>query len=179
MASEQPPAEAGAGRSRLGGHVRAHARGLAAVGVATIVGVGASFIAQVVSARYLAPADFGLFSAFLVIVNVAAVGSSSLQNTVTVHTAASTVGSGHSRPSKRWPWEAIVVGVVGGGAVAIVSPLLAAQLDTSLGVVLAAAASIPLTFVFADALGLLQGSGNVAKAVWWTTVASSWTTRRA
>lgn len=171
MASEQPPAEAGAGRSRLGGHVRAHARGLAAVGVATIVGVGASFIAQVVSARYLAPADFGLFSAFLVIVNVAAVGSSSLQNTVTVHTAASTVGSGHSRPSKRWPWEAIVVGVVGGGAVAIVSPLLAAQLDTSLGVVLAAAASIPLTFVFADALGLLQGSGNVAKAVWWTTVA--------
>jgi O-antigen/teichoic acid export membrane protein len=156
-----------ADRRRLGGHVRAHARGLSAVALATIVGIIASFVAQILSARYLAPAEFGLFSAFLVIVNVAAVGSSSLQNTVTVHTAATPPTS----PSKksRWPWEAILLGLSGGLAVAAVSPWMAAALATDVAVVLTAAVSIPLSFVFADALGLLQGSGNVAKAVWWTT----------
>lgn len=157
----------GADQRRLGGHVRAHARGLSAVALATIVGIIASFVAQILSARYLAPAEFGLFSAFLVIVNVAAVGSSSLQNTVTVHTAATAPTSASEK--SRWPWEAILLGLGGGLAVAAVSPWIAAALATDVTVVLAAAVSIPLSFVFADALGLLQGSGNVAKAVWWTT----------
>ncbi|GAA5211573.1 hypothetical protein GCM10025774_33100 [Microbacterium kyungheense] len=142
-------------------------RGLSAVALATVIGILASFVAQILSARYLAPAEFGLFSAFLVIVNVAAVGSASLQNTVTVHTAATPAAS--VRKQSRWPWEAIAIGVVGGVAVAAVSPLIAQSLTTDVAVVLAAAVSIPLSFIFADALGLLQGSGNVAKAVWWTT----------
>lgn len=135
--------------------------------LATAVGIIASFFAQILSARYLAPAEFGLFAAFLVIVNVAAVGSSSLQNTVTVHTAATSATS--ARKTSRWPWEAIAVGFAGGLAVATASPLIAQSLGTDVAVVLAAAASIPLSFVFADALGLLQGNGDVAKAVWWTT----------
>lgn len=152
----------------LNGHVRAHARGMSVVAAATIIGVAASFLAQVLSARYLAPADFGLFSAFLVIVNVAAVGSSSLQNTVTVHTAYRPSGS-TSRRVSRWPWEAIAVGVAGGSIIALISPVIADALTTDVAVVLAAAASVPLSFVFADALGLLQGSGDVSRAVWWTT----------
>jgi len=140
------------------------------IGLATIVGVVATFLAQILSARYLAPEEFGLFAAFLVIVNVAAVGSSSLQNLVTVQTAATLAfGDTADRAKHRWPRDAILIGVVGGGVIAALSPLIAAALDTSAAVVIAAGISIPLTFVFADALGLLQGAGNVASAVWWTT----------
>ncbi|QIG38305.1 oligosaccharide flippase family protein [Microbacterium sp. 4R-513] len=154
----------------LGGHVRSHARGLSAVALASVLGVVASFVFQVASARYLAPVDFGLLSAFLVVVSTAAVGSSSLQNIVTVQTAAALVAPARVRPSRRMPWEAIAVGVGGGAVVAVVSPWLATALDTSPSVILAAAVCIPLSFVFADALGLLQGSGDVSRAVWWSTI---------
>lgn len=164
---EQASADGPPGRRPLGGHIQAHVRGLSAVALATAIGIVASFVAQILSARYLAPAEFGLFAAFLVIVNVAAVGSSSLQNTVTVHTAATAATS--TRVKGRWPWEAITIGLCGGLAIAVASPLIAQSLATDVAVVLAAAVSIPLSFVFADALGLLQGSGDVAKAVWWTT----------
>lgn len=158
-------------RAGWGAHVRAHARGLSMIGLATIVGVVATFLAQILSARYLAPEEFGLFAAFLVIVNVAAVGSSSLQNLVTVQTAATLAFSESHGPAKsRWPRDAILIGVVGGGVIAGLSPLIASALDTTATVVIAAGISIPLTFMFADALGLLQGAGNVASAVWWTTV---------
>ncbi|WP_194397800.1 oligosaccharide flippase family protein [Microbacterium atlanticum] len=150
--------------------MRAHARGLSMIALATIVGVVATFLAQILSARYLAPAEFGLFAAFLVIVNVAAVGSSSLQNLVTVQTAAALARNDtHARTRTRWPRDAIAIGLGGGAVVAALSPLIAGALDTTVAVVIAAGLSIPLTFVFADALGLLQGAGNVARAVWWTT----------
>lgn len=143
-------------------------RGLTIVALATVVGVVASFLSQVITARYLAPVDFGLFSAFLVIVNVAAIGSASLQNTVTVHTAeALSLGSEHAR--RRWPAEAVLLGLCGGAVVAALAPALSAALDTNASIVVAAAVSIPLSFVFADTLGLLQGSGDVSRAVWWTT----------
>lgn len=153
---------------RFGAHLTAHARGLAAVGIASVVGILASFAFQVVSARYLGVADYGLLAAFFVIVNVAAIGSSALQNSVAVHTAAEL---GTARPRKHWPIEALILGVAGGAAVAAVSPWLASALDTSVLVVLAAASSIPLSFVAADAIGLLQGSGRISRAVWWTTLA--------
>lgn len=154
------------------GHIRSHAKGLSTVALASILGVGAAFVFQIVSARYLAPADFGLLAAFLVIVSVAAVGSSSLQNIVTVQTAAvlTHVPALESSHRRRVPWEAILIGAVGGCGLALLSPLLADVLDTTPVVVLAAAACIPLSFVFADALGLLQGSGDVSRAVWWSTI---------
>ncbi|KJL41235.1 oligosaccharide flippase family protein [Microbacterium trichothecenolyticum] len=161
----------------LRGHIRSHARGLSAVAMASVLGVIAAFVFQIVSARYLAPAEFGLLAAFLNIISVAAVGSSSLQNIVTVQTAAA-LGAAPAQPAdpdrpsrgRKVPWEAIIMGGVGGAALAALSPLIAGALDTTAVVVLAAAACIPLSFIFADALGLLQGSGDVARAVWWSTI---------
>ncbi|AWB95910.1 hypothetical protein DCE93_09745 [Agromyces badenianii] len=157
------PAEGG------GGHLRTHAKGLSAIAIATIVGVLASFVFQIVSARYLAPAEFGLLAAFFVVVNVAAIGSSSLQNLVTVHTASALTTDGAEKRWHRWPVDALVLGGIGLIVVAALSPVLAQSLDTQVWVILAAAACIPLSFLFAQYLGLLQGSGRVASAVWWST----------
>lgn len=170
MSDQTEPGDRGPDR-RLGHHVRSHARGLSAVAVASAVGILASFAFQILSARYLAPADFGLLSAFFVIVNVAAIGSSSVQNSVTVHTAAALSDPDAGSRRRRWPVDALVLGLAGGLLVAAAAPWLAASLDTTAAVVIAAAVTIPLSFVFADTLGLLQGSGSVAQAVWWSTVA--------
>lgn len=161
----------------LAGHLRSHARGLSAVALAGVIGVLSAFVFQVASARYLGAEDFGLFAAFMNIVSVAAVGSSSLQNIVTVQTAAALADrqDGAAKldtTARRWgvPWEALTIGGITGIALAILAPLVAHALDTSPAVIIAAAICIPLSFVFADALGLLQGSGDVAQAVWWSTV---------
>lgn len=155
-------------RTGIGVHVRSHGKALMAVGVASVLGIVASFAFQLISARFLSPADFGLLAAFFVIVNVAAIGSASLQSSVTVQTASAltTVRSGQRR---RWPVDAVLLGVGGALIVAALSPWLASSLSTIPLVILAAAATIPLSFVFADAMGLLQGSGQVARAVWWST----------
>lgn len=154
----------------LSTHVRAHARALFAVGVASILGIVASFVFQLLSARSVTPAEFGLLSAFFVIVNVAAVGSASLQSTITVKTAeALSKPSPRARSARRLPVEALILGLGGGALVAAASPLLAEALDTTPVIILAAAVTIPLSFVFADAMGLLQGAGNISQAVWWST----------
>lgn len=157
-------------RPGLGVHVRSHGKALLAVGVASGLGIVASFAFQLLSARFLSPADFGLLAAFIVIVNVAAIGSASLQSSVTVQTASALVSTEHdARSSRRWPLDAIILGLGGGVVVAALSPWLASALSTTPLVILAAAATIPLSFVFADAMGLLQGSAKVAQAVWWST----------
>ncbi|MBG0717946.1 lipopolysaccharide biosynthesis protein [Microbacterium sp. 2C] len=169
--SDHPPApEDDVARGGLSGHVRSHARGLSEVVLASILGVLASFVFQIASARYLAPAEFGLLSAFLAVVSTAAIGSSSLQNIVTVQTADALAHPERPVARRRIPVDALVIGAVGGALVAAASPFLGAALDSSASVVLAAALCIPLSFVFADALGLLQGSGQVSRAVWWSTV---------
>lgn len=157
-------------RPGVGVHVRSHGKALLAVGVASGLGIVASFAFQLLSARFLSPADFGLLSAFIVIVNVAAIGSASLQSSVTVQTASALSSRDASvRTTHRWPLDAIVLGVGGGALVALLSPWLAAALTTTPMVILVAAATIPLSFLFADAMGLLQGSTQVAQAVWWST----------
>lgn len=154
----------------LSRHVRAHARALLTVGIASILGILASFVFQLLSTHSVSPSEFGLLSAFVVIVNVAAVGSASLQSTITVATAAA-LALPHPAPEarRRWPSEAIILGVGGAAVVAALSPWLAQALDTTPLIILVAAATIPLSFVFADAMGLLQGSGQIAQAVWWST----------
>ena len=155
--------------SGLGRHVRTHGSALALVGLASIIGALASFAFQILTARYLGPADFGLLSAFFAIVNVPPSGSSSVQNAVTVETpSALAAGLPESRRS-RWPVEALTIGLTGGAIVAVLSPVLAASLDTTVPVVLAAAVCVPLSFLFADSLGLIQGTGNASGAVWWST----------
>ncbi len=156
--------------SGLGVHLRSHGRALLAVGVASALGIIASFAFQLLSARFLSPADFGLLAAFFVIVNVAAIGSASLQNSVTVQTASAlTPADPAPAPRRRWPVDAILLGAGGAVVVAVLAPWLASALSTTPLVILAAAATIPMSFVFADAMGLLQGSGQVARAVWWST----------
>lgn len=157
-------------RTGIGVHFRAHGKALLAVGVASGLGIIASFAFQLLSARFLSPADFGLLAAFFVIVNVAAIGSSSLQNSVTVQTASAlSEPDAQRRPGRRWPIDAVLLGVGGAAVISALSPWLATSLNTTPLVVLAAAVTIPLSFVFADAMGLLQGSGQVARAVWWST----------
>lgn len=156
-------------------HVQAHAKPLLVVAVASGLGIAASFAFHLLSARYLPPDDFGLLAAFFVIVNVAAIGSGSLQSAVAVQTAASersmTETSSARRLRERVPTDALILGLSGAAAVAVLSPWLAQVLATSPIVVIAAALTIPFSFVFADAVGLLQGSGRVDRAVQWSTLA--------
>lgn len=164
-------ANAKPGRPGLGVHVRSHGRALLAVGVASALGIIASFAFQLLSAQFLSPADFGLLAAFLVIVNVAAIGSASLQNSVTVQTASALASAETAtQQGRRWPRDAILLGVGGAGIIAVLAPWLASALETTPLVMLAAAATIPLSFLFADSMGLLQGAGQVARAVWWSTL---------
>lgn len=149
------------------GHLRSHATALGSVGVASIVGAVAAFAFQVVTARIIGPDNFGLLAAFFSIVNVAAIGSSALQNSVAVQTAES--GSMMVRSGARVPVDALIVGLVGGALVVAISPLLADALGSSLGIVVAAAVSIPLSFLFAAYVGRIQGAGRATAAVGWST----------
>ncbi|MGC0368031.1 lipopolysaccharide biosynthesis protein [Microbacterium sp. SLBN-111] len=151
-----------------GGHVRAHAVALAAVGVASAVGAIAAFAFHVVTARFLGAADFSLLAAFWSIVNVAAIGSSALQNSVAVETAR--LGAVRAAPSRfRLPLDAVVVGLAGGVLVSVLSPLLASALDANTAIVLTAAVTVPLSFLFAAYLGRIQGTGRAAATVGWST----------
>lgn len=164
MASPKPQ------RTGLGVHVRSHGRALLAVGVASALGIVASFTFQLLSARFLSPADFGLLAAFFVIVNVAAIGSASLQSSVTVQTASAlTAPEKDAQKARRWPLDATLLGVGGAAVIAALAPWLATALSTTPLVILAAAVTVPMSFVFADAMGLLQGAAQVSKAVWWST----------
>lgn len=149
------------------GHLRSHATALGSVGVASIVGAVAAFAFQVVTARIIGPDNFGLLAAFFSIVNVAAIGSSALQNSVAVQTAEG--GSTAIRSGVRVPVDALIVGLVGGTLVVAISPFLADALGSSLGIVVAAALSIPLSFLFAAYVGRIQGAGRATAAVGWST----------
>ncbi|MDQ1137590.1 O-antigen/teichoic acid export membrane protein [Microbacterium sp. SORGH_AS 1204] len=149
------------------GHVRAHAAALGSVGIASIVGAAAAFAFQILTARLLGTADFGLLAAFFSIVNVAAIGSSALQNSVAVQTAADGEASEHS--GWRIPVDALLVGLLGGGVVVAAAPALSTALGASVGVVIAAAVSIPLSFLFAAYVGRIQGAGRATAAVGWST----------
>ncbi len=154
----------------LRGHAGAHIVPVLLMGGATGLGALAAFFYQVVSARSLGPADFGLLAAFLAILNVAAIASSALQNSVAVRTAELLTSPDPGASPRRRVSEATVLGVGGGLLVAACTPLLVRTLDTTVPAVLAAAVAVPLSFWLAEAVGLLQGTGRSVSAVWWTTV---------
>jgi len=165
----RPVAVAGSGGLRQ--HAASHAMPILLVGVATVVGALAALAFQVLSARALGPRDFGLLAAFLAILNVAAIGSSALQNSVAVKTAE--VG----RPdvaapmsARRGPSEATILGLAAAVLVAAFSPALVRSLNATFMVVLLSAAAIPLSFWLAEAVGVMQGVGRSLGAVWWTTL---------
>lgn len=152
-------------------HAASHAVPVLLIAVATVVGAVCALIFQLVSARALGPGAFGLLAAFLAILNVAAIASSALQNSVAVATAHALTRPGwRDEPTSRWaPSDATVLGMGSAVLVGACAPLLAASLDTTVPIVLIAAASIPLSFWLSDAVGVLQGIGKSTGAVAWTT----------
>jgi O-antigen/teichoic acid export membrane protein len=161
-------------RWRVGGSLRRHAAPHAVavlfVGLATVVGAVAALAFQWISARALGVESFGLLGAFLGILNVAAVASAALQNTVAVRTAEIIPLADAVTPRRRGPSEATILGVGGALVVVAFAPLLVHTLDTTFEVVLLAAAAIPLAFWMSEAVGVIQGAGRSAEAVWWTTI---------
>ncbi|QAY74577.1 hypothetical protein ET445_15790 [Agromyces protaetiae] len=159
-------------KSRLGTHGRA----LAEITAISALGILATAGFQVVAARGLGTEQFGLLAAFLAVVNVVAVGSSALRNSVAVATAAvePTGASGTDSPSRRrhldGPFiEALVLGGAATVVVLAIGPLLVGSLDASWLLVLVTALGIVPYFLFARAQGILQGVDATRSVVWWTT----------
>lgn len=153
-------------------HAASHAVPVLVIAAATVIGALCALLFQVLSARALGPEGFGLLAAFLAILNVAAIASSALQNSVAVATAEALAYPGpEERPRSRWvPGDATVLGIGGTVVVGALAPLLSRSLDTTVLMVFIAAASIPLSFWLSDAVGILQGTGKSTGAVAWTTV---------
>lgn len=154
-------------KMRLG----AHGRALAEITAISGLGILATAGFQIVAARGLGTEQFGLLAAFLAIVNVVAVGSSALRNSVAVATAAA---SSQTSPSTRGRWdgptvEALVLGGVATVIVLAIGPVVVRSLDASWLLVVATALTILPYFFFARAQGILQGAGATRSVVWWTT----------
>jgi len=146
-------------------------RMLGTISLVSFLGIFAAFLFQILTARYLGPIDFSLFAAFLAIVNIGAIGSSALQNAVTVQTARSIEGGkSNTRKSKLDPTliEATVIGLTFFLAIAAFAGPLADYLGAPSWSVFLAAISIFLSFVFARHLGIIQGSGMALSTVWWS-----------
>jgi O-antigen/teichoic acid export membrane protein len=144
------------------GYLRRHAAPLLSVGGLSILGIAATSAFQIVSGRGLGPGAFGLLSAFLAIVNIAAIGASALQNSVAVVTAS---------PEEELPpadrrrldgplVEALVLGGVATLAILVTAPTLASALGTTNHTVVLAALTVLPCFLFSVAQGRLQGAGR-------------------
>jgi O-antigen/teichoic acid export membrane protein len=146
-------------------------RVLGAISLVSFLGIFAAFLFQILTARYLGPIEFSLFAAFLAIVNIGAIGSSALQNAVTVQTARSiAAGTSESKSSRFDPTliEATVIGMVFFIAIAAFSGPLANYLEAPSWTVFLAAISLILSFLLARNLGIIQGSGRALSTVWWS-----------
>jgi len=144
---------------------------LGAISLVSFLGVFAAFLFQILTARQLGPIDFSLFAAFLAIVNIGAIGSTALQNAVTVQTARYiAVGKSGGRSSKLDPTliEATVIGLAFFIAIAALSGPLSDYLGAPRWTVLLAAISLILSFLLARHLGIIQGSGRALSTVWWS-----------
>ncbi|WP_104130346.1 hypothetical protein [Cryobacterium sp. N21] len=156
-----------------------HGKALLEIGALSALGILATAGFQVAASRGLGPGGFGLLAAFLAIINVAAVGSSALRNSVAVVAADSRL-SGQSlvkvpglgtarRRLDSSMVEALVLGGVGMVVLSVVSPWLARSLETNVTALVLTAATILPYFLFARAQGLLQGTGDSRSVVMWTT----------
>ncbi|TFD44241.1 hypothetical protein E3T37_00245 [Cryobacterium sp. TMT2-10] len=153
--------------------VSQHGRAVFEIGVVSVVGILATAGFQILSIRGLGPQGFGLLASFLALINVAAIGSSALRNSVAVVTAhaAFTPEPGVAAARKR-PDSSLIEALVLGGlctlAVLIVSPWLATSLEANLPALIVTAGVVLPYFLFARAQGLLQGAGDSRAVVWWS-----------
>jgi O-antigen/teichoic acid export membrane protein len=132
-----------------------------------MLGIFAAFLFQILTARTLGPMDFSLFAAFIAIVNIGAIGSSALQNSVTVQTAR-LIATGRTRAkTKPDPTliEATAMGSVLFIAIFLFSSPLARALSAPTWVVLLAGTSVILSFLMARNMGIMQGVGRALSTV--------------
>jgi O-antigen/teichoic acid export membrane protein len=150
-----------------------HGRALAEIAGVSVLGILATTAFQIITIRGLGPSAYGLLAAALALINVAAIGSSALRNSVAVTTAealhAHRVPDGRTRRIDGATVEALVLGGIGTiGVFALSSTLAAPGAAGVLTVVLTAAAMIP-NFLFALQQGRLQGAEDSRAVVWWST----------
>jgi O-antigen/teichoic acid export membrane protein len=156
---------------RAGALVGQHGRALLEVTIVSGLGIVASAGFQVVATRGLGPEGFGLLAAFLAVINIAAIGSAALRNSVAVQVATFPVHRsviGQRRPDASLI-EALVLGAVFSAGLFVASPWLAGSLQSNGAALLLAVGTIIPYFLFARSLGLLQGSGATRDVVWWST----------
>jgi len=158
------------GAASLRRHAAPHVVAVLSIGLAAVVAALATFAFQVTSARAIGPEDFGLLAAFLAILNVAAIASSAMQNTVAVGIAETSIST-NAVPTRRGPSEVTLLGTGFAVVVLALTPVLVHLLHTDAVVVLVAVAVIPLCFWLSEAVGVLQGLGRAAEATWWPALA--------
>ncbi|HLP23586.1 MAG TPA: hypothetical protein VK139_06055 [Microbacteriaceae bacterium] len=141
-------------------------RAVAPLFVLSIAGIMASALFQIMVIRALGPASFGILAAYLALINVAAIGSSAVRNSVAVGVARVDLHRAGARD--RTQLEALTYGGV--FAVVVVVLLLGGAYPSAVGGIFVLAAVIPY-FVFARAQGLMQGAGRVARVLVWSTAA--------
>jgi len=150
-----------------------HGRAMVHIGAVSAVGIIASVGFQLVVIRGLGPQQYGLLASFLALINVAAIGSAALRNSVAVNTADSALRSGVPKRTVKRLDSSMVEALVLGGActagIVFLSPFLAGSLDTNVIALLFVAFTVTPYFIFSRAQGLLQGTGDSASVVWWST----------
>lgn len=146
---------------------------LSLIALASISGIIAAFLFQVITARALGPSDFSLFASFIAIVNIGAIGSGALQNSVTVQTALELRGQKPELSLKRKLdpslVEALSLGILGMLIVLVFSKQIAEMLDAPEMAIFLASSTFPMTFILARHLGIIQGHGKAQTTVWWST----------
>jgi O-antigen/teichoic acid export membrane protein len=155
------------------------------VAILSGIGILATFLFQVATARLLSPSEYGLVAAYLAIVNIAAIGAGALQNAVTVQVAKQINGP---RPSSSSQYstvirrlfstfdattiEAAVLGFSGAILLLIFFKPLSQELHTAPVILVAAAATIPISFFISRDLGILQGKELTVATVTWSTLSA-------
>lgn len=143
------------------------------VAVLSGLGILLTFGFQIYSTRVLGPTEFAQFASFLSVVNIAAIGSGALQNSIAVNVARQSGSTGHPSPVKKINGsliEALVLGLGGGILVLCLVPLIPSAINGNWWLMGAAAFTIPLSFLLARENGLLQGSHRSVATVAWSTV---------
>lgn len=158
------------------GRILAGQHGGALLGIAAAVALGVSATAgfQVVASRGLGPRDFGLLTAFLALINIAAIGSTALRNAVAVDVAATATGVHPAKRRGRFDSSAVEAFTLGAAftvALLLLAPWLAGSLQSSVYAPFIVAATVLPYFLFARSLGILQGRRRARAVVWWSTLA--------
>lgn len=157
------------------GIVARHGRAIAEIAFVSALGIVATTAFQLITIRGLGPETYGVLAAAIALINVAAIGSSALRNSVAVTTAESVLHRDAltEQPSTRRRLdgsliEALALGVIGTIGVFLLAPVIASPGPSGVLVVVLTAAAILPNFLFARAQGRLQGEGDSRSVVWWS-----------